>query len=134
MKSNLVQICRWLSEWWLVFVLLGLILLCVMGVGFENTCTVSRKWNKDTGSVQDFIFWFCDWCNSRELGGRVNPRFPCLTPVMYYYYYYYYYYCCCCCCYFHFILRWLSTAFTKCKANSCQKLCQKLCQLTSKAN
>ena len=39
------SVCGWLSQWWLVFVPLGLMLLWVMGVGFENTCTVSRKWN-----------------------------------------------------------------------------------------
>ena len=33
-------------------------------------------------SVQDFLFWFCVWCKSRELGGRGIPRFPCLTAVM----------------------------------------------------
>ena len=36
----------------------------------------------DEGSAQDFIFWFCVWCKSRELGGRVSPRFPCVTSVM----------------------------------------------------
>ena len=57
-------------------------LLCVMGVGFENTCTVSGKWNEDVGSVQDFIFWFCFWFKSRELEGRMSLRFLCVTPVM----------------------------------------------------
>ena len=38
------SVWRRLSQLWLVFVLLGLILLGVMGVGFD-TCTVSRKWN-----------------------------------------------------------------------------------------
>ena len=51
-------------------------LLWVMDVGFENTCTVSGKWNEGMSSVQDFIFWFCVWCKSRELRGRVSPRFP----------------------------------------------------------
>ena len=54
----------------------------VLGVTFENTCTVSGEQNEDVGSVQDFIFCFCVWCKSRELGGRLSPRFPCVTPVM----------------------------------------------------
>ena len=37
------SVCRWLSQWWLVFVLLRFMLLQVMDVEFENTCTVSRK-------------------------------------------------------------------------------------------
>ena len=57
-------------------------LLWVMGVGFENTCTVSGKRNENAGSVQDFIFLFCVCCKSRELGGWVSPRFLCVTPVM----------------------------------------------------
>ena len=76
------SICRWLSQWWVVFFLLGLMLLWVMCVGFENTCTVSGKWNEEAGSVQDFIFWFCVWRKSRELGGRVSPTFFCVTPMM----------------------------------------------------
>ena len=24
----------------------------------------------------------CVWCKSRESGGRVSPRLPCVTPVM----------------------------------------------------
>ena len=48
----------------------------------EKTCIVSGKWNEDAESVQDFIFWFCVWFKSRELGGRVSPRFPCVNPVM----------------------------------------------------
>ena len=40
------------------------------------------KWNEDAGSVQNFIFWFCVWCKSRELGGRVSRKFPCVTTVM----------------------------------------------------
>ena len=78
----MLSICRRLSQWWLVFVLLGVMLLWVMGVGFENTCTVFGKWNEDGESVQDFIFWFCVWCKSRELGGRMSPGFPCVTPLM----------------------------------------------------
>ena len=35
------SVCRWLSQWWFW----GLMLLRVMGVGFDNICTVSRKWN-----------------------------------------------------------------------------------------
>ena len=57
-------------------------LLWVMSVGFENTCTVSEKRNGDVGSVQDFIFCFCVWCKLRELRGRVSPRFPYVNPVM----------------------------------------------------
>ena len=56
-------------------------LLCVMGVEFEKACTVSRKWSEDTGSVQDCIFCFCLWCKSGKLGGRMSPRFPCVTPI-----------------------------------------------------
>ena len=59
-----------------IFIILG------DGIGFKNTCTVSGKWNEDTGSVQDFIFHFCVWCKSRELGGRVIQRFSYVTPVM----------------------------------------------------
>ena len=33
-------------------------LLWVMGMGFENTCTVSGSGNEDTGSVQSFVFVF----------------------------------------------------------------------------
>ena len=51
-------------------------------LGFENTSTVSGKWNEDVGSVQDFIFWFCFWCKPKQLGGRVIPRFPWVTTVM----------------------------------------------------
>ena len=54
----------------------------VMGLGFENACTVSRKRNEDAESVQDFIFWFCFWCKSKELRGRVCPRFLCVTLIM----------------------------------------------------
>ena len=25
---------------------------------------------------------FCVWCKSRDFGGRENPRFPCLNPVV----------------------------------------------------
>ena len=32
--------------------------------------------------MQDFIFWFCVWRKSRELGGRVSPTFFCVTPMM----------------------------------------------------
>ena len=53
-----------------------------MDLKFENICTVSGKSNEYVGSVQDFIFWFCVWCKSRELGGRVSSRFLCVTPVM----------------------------------------------------
>ena len=56
--------------------------LWMMGVGFENTCIVSGKQNEDAGSAQDFIFCFCVWCKSMELGGRVSSRFHCLTAVM----------------------------------------------------
>ena len=57
-------------------------LLWMMRLGFENICRVSGKWNKDAGLFQDFIFWCCIWFNSRELGGGLSPRFPCVTPVM----------------------------------------------------
>ena len=39
------------------------------------------KWNEDTGSVQDFIFWFCIWCKWTELGGKGSLRFPCVTNL-----------------------------------------------------
>ena len=35
---------------------------------------------EDVGSVQGFIMSF--WCESRELGGKVSPRFPCVILVM----------------------------------------------------
>ena len=54
----------------------------VMCVGLENTCTISGKWNEDVESVKYFIFGFCIWCKSRESGGSVSPRFPCVTLVM----------------------------------------------------
>ena len=38
------SVCRWLSQWWFLFYC-GLMLLWVMGVGFDNTCAVSGKWN-----------------------------------------------------------------------------------------
>ena len=56
--------------------------LWVMSVGFESTYIFSGKRNEYVGSVQDFIFWFCIWCKSRELRGRMSPRFPCVTPMM----------------------------------------------------
>ena len=59
-----------------------LMVLWVMSVGFESTYIFSGKRNEYVGSVQDFIFWFCIWCKSRELRGRMSPRFPCVTPMM----------------------------------------------------
>ena len=53
-----------------------------VGVRFETTCTVSRKWNEDMGLVQDFIFSFCVWRKSRVLRGRVSQRFPCVNSAM----------------------------------------------------
>ena len=38
-----VECLQTIKPWWLVFVLLGLMLLWVMGEGFENICTVSGK-------------------------------------------------------------------------------------------
>ena len=60
----------------------GLMLRWVMRVGFENTCTVSRKWNEDAGSVQYFIFWFCVCCRPRKSWGRMSPMFPYVTTVI----------------------------------------------------
>ena len=57
-------------------------MLWLIGLAFENTCAVSGKWNEKVGSVQDFIFCFCVWCRSRELGGWMSRRFPCVTPVI----------------------------------------------------
>ena len=37
------SVCQWLSQWWLVFVLLGVD--ATLSVEFENICTVSGKWN-----------------------------------------------------------------------------------------
>ena len=37
------SVCRWLSHWWLVFVLQGV--GAVLSDGFDNTSTVSGKWN-----------------------------------------------------------------------------------------
>ena len=37
--------CRLLSQWWLFFVLLEVDATLGDGVGFENTCSVSGKWN-----------------------------------------------------------------------------------------
>ena len=36
--------------------------------------------NEDVGSVQDFILSF--WCESRLLGDRASPSFPCVIPVV----------------------------------------------------
>ena len=36
---------RWLSQWWLVFVLLGLDATLSDAGEFDNTCIVSGKWN-----------------------------------------------------------------------------------------
>ena len=44
--------------------------------------TLWGKWNEDTGLVQDFIYWFCVWCKSRELRGIVSPTFPCVIMLM----------------------------------------------------
>ena len=71
---------NWFGDWFLFY--WGLMLLWVMGVGFEITSTVSGKRNEDLGLVQDFIFYFCVWYKSRESGDRVSPMFPCVTPVM----------------------------------------------------
>ena len=51
----------------------GLMLVWVLGVGFENICTVSGKRNEGAWSDQDFVFCFCVWCKSKLLGGRVSP-------------------------------------------------------------
>ena len=40
------SVCRWLSQWWLVFVFLGFDATEWWGVGFDNTYTVSGKWNR----------------------------------------------------------------------------------------
>ena len=53
---NLVCVSKRLSKCWLVFVLLGLMILWVMGVGFYNTCIVSRKWN-DSRVIQRRYGW-----------------------------------------------------------------------------
>ena len=42
--------------------------------------TSVTRGNEDAGSVQNFILSF--WCESRKLGGRVSPRFPCVIPVV----------------------------------------------------
>ena len=39
------RFCGWLSQWWLIFVLLDVDATHVMGVTFENACVVSGKWN-----------------------------------------------------------------------------------------
>ena len=41
---------------------------------------VATHGNEDAGSVQYFILLF--WCKSKESGGRVSPRCPCVTPVV----------------------------------------------------
>ena len=41
-----------------------------------------KEVKRGRGSVPDFILRFCVWCKSRELRGRVSPRFPFVTPVM----------------------------------------------------
>ena len=38
--------------------------------------------SKNVGLVQNFILMFCFWCESRELGGRGNSRFSCVTPAV----------------------------------------------------
>ena len=70
------SICRWLSEWWLIFVLLGIDATLGDGCGIWEHLHSFRKWNKDTGSVENFIFWLCVSWKSRELGGKVSPRLP----------------------------------------------------------
>ena len=40
------------------------------------------QWKDGAEWVQYFIFCFCVWCKSRQLGGRVSPRFPCVTPAV----------------------------------------------------
>ena len=47
----------WANGDWLLFYW-GLTLLWVLGMTFENTCTVSGEQNEDVGSVQDFSFAF----------------------------------------------------------------------------
>ena len=74
---NLVcVICRWLSQWWLLFYW-GLMFLWVMGVGFKNTCTVSGKC-RSVGVSPRLNVLVCVWCESSKLRGRVSPRFPCV--------------------------------------------------------
>ena len=41
-----------------------------------------RNGMKTQGQSRNSILWFCDWCEWRELGGRVSRRFPCVTSVM----------------------------------------------------
>ena len=53
-----------------------------MGVESENTCAVPGKRREEGGLVQDFIFSFCVWCKSRELGGQSDPKIPSVTLVM----------------------------------------------------
>ena len=63
--------CRWFSYWWLVFVLLEIdATLSDWWMWDLKILAVSGKWNENVVSVQDFIFCFCVWCKSRELGGR----------------------------------------------------------------
>ena len=38
--------------------------------------------NEGVGSHWDSSCCFCVFCESRELGGRMSSRFPCVTPVI----------------------------------------------------
>ena len=51
------------------------------GLREGNTCAVSGKWNEDAGSVQEIIFWFCVWSNSRELQSKVSLKIPLFYPT-----------------------------------------------------
>ena len=82
MANKMVKFCVCSICMLLVFVFWGVDAVLGDGCGiWERLLSFSGvKWAHR--SVQDFIFWFCVWCKSGELGGRGIPRFPCLTTVM----------------------------------------------------
>ena len=78
--------CQWLrsggvghkvlfrASWnWIFFLLLRL---------KSRSARGASRYPEDAGSVQNFIFWFCGWCKSRKLGGRMSSRLPWVTPKL----------------------------------------------------
>ena len=94
--------CRWLSQYWLVIVLLEVDVLWVIDVEYENASVVSGKRNvsRVVPRLYGFFFlmllkemsmqghskvtsccYFC-WWKSGELGCRGSSRFLCVTSVV----------------------------------------------------
>ena len=95
------SVCRWLSHWWLFFLFCWrLMLLWMMGVGFENTCAVSRKWyvSRDVPRLYEWVYialtkthelnrWkLCSSCDSGLPLRRKPVRFPWVVSFRFMFY------------------------------------------------